>query len=193
MTSKMLKLSLAAALALGAAPALADTGTETTRQQGQMDQQEHRVDERQQAVEQREEQLERKEERAENMQVEQVKLNQLSRNEIRDLQQALKDRGFYEGEIDGVVGPLTYGALGAFQKEEGGKVTARLDLQTARALELDFGEIQPVRGGGPEERQLDEDETDDVESIEDDLEGPGDRVIDEMRDKTNTNVPEEQR
>ncbi len=191
MTRKMLRLLCAAALVCGAAPMAMATGVDddTARREQQMDQQQHRAEERARTVE-------AKQARAEEPQVEQMKLSALNRNEIRELQKALQERGYYEGEIDGIVGPLTYGALGAFQKAEGGKVTTRLDLQTARALELDFGEIQPVRGGGPEER--DDDLEDDVESVEDDIRGttepgPGDRVIEEMRDTTNTNVPEDEK
>jgi peptidoglycan hydrolase-like protein with peptidoglycan-binding domain len=81
----------------------------------------------------------------------QIRLSSLDKEEIRQVQQALQQQGVYQGPIDGVAGPETYAAVGAFQQKQGGKVTGHLDQQTAQALGVSFGEIQPVRGGGEDE------------------------------------------
>jgi peptidoglycan hydrolase-like protein with peptidoglycan-binding domain len=132
-----------------------------------------------------------------------MKLTELNRSEVRRLQLALREHGFYQGEIDGIVGPQTYGALGAFQRSQDMPVTGRLDLRTANALE--YGpvetEIQPVRGGGPEEQQVEEPATPEksegeeetVEEVMERNDAPGDKVFNKVRDWTNTNVPKDQR
>jgi len=53
---------------------------------------------------------------------------------VRDLQQALKDKGYDPGEIDGVMGPRTRQALREFQQKEGLTATGRLDSGTADKL-----------------------------------------------------------
>jgi peptidoglycan hydrolase-like protein with peptidoglycan-binding domain len=54
--------------------------------------------------------------------------------DIRTAQRQLKDRGYYSGPVDGVMGPATEGALRAYQRDRGLKVTGRLDAPTARSL-----------------------------------------------------------
>jgi hypothetical protein len=49
-------------------------------------------------------------------------------------QQRLKDRGYYAGPVDGVMGPRTAEALRAYQRDRGFSATGRLDSQTASAL-----------------------------------------------------------
>ncbi len=81
------------------------------------------------------------------MQGQHVRLSSLNKEEIKQVQQALQQQGIYQGPIDGVAGPETYAAVGAFQQKQGGRVSGHLDQQTAQALGVSFGDIQPVRGG----------------------------------------------
>jgi peptidoglycan hydrolase-like protein with peptidoglycan-binding domain len=57
--------------------------------------------------------------------------------DIKKVQQALKDKGQDPGEIDGVMGPKTKEALKAFQEKEGLKATGSLDNQTKKALGIE--------------------------------------------------------
>ena len=54
--------------------------------------------------------------------------------DIRQAQQALKDKGHDPGPIDGVHGPRTSAALREYQKAENIKVTGRLDSETRAHL-----------------------------------------------------------
>ncbi|HUH94614.1 MAG TPA: YSC84-related protein [Casimicrobiaceae bacterium] len=53
---------------------------------------------------------------------------------IRSAQQALNDKGFNAGAVDGAWGPHTQAAVRRFQKSEGLRQTARLDQATLQAL-----------------------------------------------------------
>jgi peptidoglycan hydrolase-like protein with peptidoglycan-binding domain len=54
---------------------------------------------------------------------------------VREVQRALKSRGLYEGEIDGIAGPLTRNGLTTFQRsQENLEATGQVDAATARAL-----------------------------------------------------------
>lgn len=57
-----------------------------------------------------------------------------SREQVRAVQQALKDRGYDPGDIDGAMGPKTRAALQDFQRKEGLKVTGRIDAATREKL-----------------------------------------------------------
>ena len=54
--------------------------------------------------------------------------------DVRTAQRQLKDRGYYSGPVDGVIGPATENALRAYQRDRGLKVTGRLDSPTVRSL-----------------------------------------------------------
>lgn len=54
---------------------------------------------------------------------------------IRQAQQALKDKGYQVGEIDGVMGDNTRQALMKFQQDQGMQATGELDQKTIAALE----------------------------------------------------------
>lgn len=56
------------------------------------------------------------------------------REQVRAVQQALKDKGHDPGPIDGIMGPKTREALKGFQKAEGIKETGRLDAETMAKL-----------------------------------------------------------
>jgi peptidoglycan hydrolase-like protein with peptidoglycan-binding domain len=60
----------------------------------------------------------------------------LSEPEIRELQQVLIDRGYYQGRVDGLIGPETREALISFQRKEGFEATGRIDNRTVSALGL---------------------------------------------------------
>lgn len=60
--------------------------------------------------------------------------DQLSREEVRKAQQALKAEGFDPGPLDGIVGPLTRTAVRRFQKLNRIRVTGTLDRSTRDRL-----------------------------------------------------------
>jgi hyperosmotically inducible protein len=57
-----------------------------------------------------------------------------SQSQVMAMQQALKERGFEPGPIDGVMGPRTASALKEYQKAENLKMTGRMDRDTAAKL-----------------------------------------------------------
>jgi len=59
--------------------------------------------------------------------------------EIKKVQQALKEKGQDPGVIDGVMGPKTKDALKAFQEQQGLKASGTLDQQTKKALGIEQG------------------------------------------------------
>lgn len=60
-------------------------------------------------------------------------------NDVAAAQQRLKDRNYYSGTVDGVIGPNTAAALRAFQRDQRLSVTGKLDSQTVRALMNETG------------------------------------------------------
>jgi peptidoglycan hydrolase-like protein with peptidoglycan-binding domain len=50
------------------------------------------------------------------------------------VQGALAQRGYYDGQIDGVAGPGTRSAIREFQRDNGLPVTGRIDSQLVQAL-----------------------------------------------------------
>src|SRR5688572_22345591 len=55
---------------------------------------------------------------------------------VADVQAVLQEQGFYKGEIDGLVGPLTREALAAYQAAAGLPATASIDEPTLESLGL---------------------------------------------------------
>jgi hypothetical protein len=55
---------------------------------------------------------------------------------IADVQAVLQHQGFYQGEVDGLLGPLTRDALAAYQDAEGLERTAAIDQPTLESLGL---------------------------------------------------------
>ncbi len=53
---------------------------------------------------------------------------------IADVQAVLQNMGYYKGEVDGLLGPLTREALAAYQSEQGLTATAVIDEPTLDAL-----------------------------------------------------------
>lgn len=59
----------------------------------------------------------------------------LSRNTVAQIQQRLRQDGFYKsGHIDGVMGPQTHAAVMDFQRSKGLTASGQLDSQTLAAL-----------------------------------------------------------
>jgi Putative peptidoglycan binding domain len=55
---------------------------------------------------------------------------------VADCQATLQEQGYYKGEVDGLMGPLTRDALAAFQRDHGLITTAALDQPTLSSLGL---------------------------------------------------------
>ena len=76
----------------------------------------------------------------------------LSKDDVRWAQLQLYARGFYDGSLDGVVGPETKRAIFGFQKSNSLEWTGTLDQQTADALisgiVVGQGSSTPPRGAG---------------------------------------------
>ena len=54
--------------------------------------------------------------------------------QMKAVQQALKDQGHDPGDIDGIMGPKTQAALRDYQQKQGLKATGRLDAETSAKL-----------------------------------------------------------
>ena len=63
---------------------------------------------------------------------------QLSKDKVKEIQEALKEKGNDPGQADGIMGPKTQQALREFQKKENLQVTGRVDQETAKALGVDI-------------------------------------------------------
>jgi hypothetical protein len=55
---------------------------------------------------------------------------------IANVQQALQEQGYYDDQVDGLIGPRTRAALRDFQRDNGLPVTAAIDGPTLKALGL---------------------------------------------------------
>ena len=55
---------------------------------------------------------------------------------IADVQAELQEMGYYRGEVDGLLGPLTREALTAYQADQGLQVTAVIDEPTLDSLNM---------------------------------------------------------
>jgi len=53
---------------------------------------------------------------------------------VADVQSTLQEQGYYHGEVDGLVGPLTQEALAAYQSARGLEATAAIDQPTLESL-----------------------------------------------------------
>jgi peptidoglycan hydrolase-like protein with peptidoglycan-binding domain len=56
---------------------------------------------------------------------------------VREVQRALQQKGYYEGPIDGVVGPRTRAGVREFQGDQNLPVTGKVDDKTAKSLGVD--------------------------------------------------------
>jgi Putative peptidoglycan binding domain len=55
---------------------------------------------------------------------------------VADVQTTLQEQGYYNGDVDGLVGPLTQEALAAYQSAQGLEQTASIDQPTLESLGL---------------------------------------------------------
>jgi peptidoglycan hydrolase-like protein with peptidoglycan-binding domain len=55
---------------------------------------------------------------------------------IANVQSALQEQGYYQDEVDGLIGPATRAALSDFQRDNGLPITAAIDGPTLKALGL---------------------------------------------------------
>jgi peptidoglycan hydrolase-like protein with peptidoglycan-binding domain len=56
------------------------------------------------------------------------------KNEIRKMQEILRDKGHYRGKVDGVLGLRTRASIRAYQKAEHLPITGQVDTRTADGL-----------------------------------------------------------
>jgi peptidoglycan hydrolase-like protein with peptidoglycan-binding domain len=71
-----------------------------------------------------------------------------SGQDIKQVQEALKNQGHDPGPIDGVMGPKTRQALRAFQQAKNLKATGQLDSETTSALGVSATGSSPSGMGG---------------------------------------------
>jgi Putative peptidoglycan binding domain len=55
---------------------------------------------------------------------------------IAEVQAVLQEMGYYKGEVDGLIGPLTRAALTGYQRDNGMTVTAVIDEPTLESLDM---------------------------------------------------------
>jgi Putative peptidoglycan binding domain len=53
---------------------------------------------------------------------------------IANVQEALQQQGYYRGEVDGLIGPLTRGAIADYQRDHGLYMTSTIDQPTLQSL-----------------------------------------------------------
>jgi Putative peptidoglycan binding domain len=63
--------------------------------------------------------------------------------DIKKVQESLRDKGYYHAKVDGVLGPQTRAGIRQYQKDENLPVTGRLDAKTAGKLG-----VEPKSVGG---------------------------------------------
>lgn len=83
----------------------------------------------------------------------------LSSEQIREAQQALKDKGHDVGSIDGIWGPKTQKAVEDYQQQQGMTASGQLDTETLSSLGVSEGAVgapgageqpsSPEAGGAP--------------------------------------------
>src|SRR5918996_6393957 len=77
---------------------------------------------------------------------------QWAKEDIKKVQEALKEKGNDPGPADGVMGPQTQKALRAFQSKNGLKTGGRLDVETAKALGVEKGSSSMGKGSSSMEK-----------------------------------------
>lgn len=88
-----------------------------------------------------------------------IDLASLSPEQVRSLQQTLADRGFYQGEIDGVIGAQTRSAVSTMLAQQFA-LTQRLINQNkiteslASSIGLASTDLAPVRGVDPSQKMM---------------------------------------
>ena len=74
------------------------------------------------------------------------------KNEIKKMQEILRDKGHYRGNVDGIFGLRTRASIRAFQKAENLPITGQVDSRTAGGLgvrpESTWGNSESVKRSG---------------------------------------------
>jgi hypothetical protein len=79
--------------------------------------------------------------------LESIKLSSLDENQAKQLQQKLHDLGYYQGAVDGVIGPGTNAALSRYFTEQAQLVRqGRISEQGMTVFGFDKDEVQRVKG-----------------------------------------------
>ncbi len=58
----------------------------------------------------------------------------LQQGDVKKLQESLRDKGYYSGQVDGLIGPQTREGIRQYQKAENLQVTGHVDTETAGKL-----------------------------------------------------------
>jgi peptidoglycan hydrolase-like protein with peptidoglycan-binding domain len=53
---------------------------------------------------------------------------------VANVQAALQEQGYYQGEVDGLLGPLTREAIAGYQRDNGLYTTSSIDEPTLASL-----------------------------------------------------------
>ena len=70
---------------------------------------------------------------------------------VKTVQENLREKGYYNGQIDGIAGPQTKAGIRQYQKAENLPVTGRLDAQTAGKLGVGPESVgESFKGAGQE-------------------------------------------
>lgn len=69
-----------------------------------------------------------------------VDRDHIGQDDVKVVQQALMDRGYYNGAIDGVAGDRTRSSVKEFQQDEDLPATGRINNATLKALHVDHDE-----------------------------------------------------
>ena len=77
---------------------------------------------------------------------ENLKLDQLNEEQVRNLQTKLSERGFYQGDIDGKMDQDVRSAWNDFQRSEGMQASDEIDQRSADLIGFTIITVQPVRG-----------------------------------------------
>jgi peptidoglycan hydrolase-like protein with peptidoglycan-binding domain len=79
------------------------------------------------------------------------RVSNLEKGKKKDIEQALEDKGFEPGSVDGVIDSQTQSAISQFQRDNNLPATGTVDEQTAKQLGVDImpssSERRSERGG----------------------------------------------
>jgi hypothetical protein len=65
-----------------------------------------------------------------------VEIEGIDRDDVKEVQQALVERGYYDGRVDGIAGDKTRASVKAFQEHENLPATGRINAATLEALHV---------------------------------------------------------
>ena len=86
-----------------------------------------------------------------------LQISNLEKEKKKDIEQALQDKGFEPGSVDGVIDSKTQSAISQFQRDNNLPATGRVNEQTAKRLGVDIipssSERQSERSGSQSSSQ----------------------------------------